>query len=77
MALDLAGFSLSSGSACSSGKVKPSHVLSAMGVPAGLAKGALRVSLGWDTRPEDTEGLCDALEKAVSNMRARRGRSAA
>ncbi len=49
IAFDLNGIALSSGSACSSGKVQPSHVLAAMGVPPELARGALRVSLGWNT----------------------------
>lgn len=47
MALDLAGIALSSGSACSSGKVAPSHVLQAMGVATDLSSAALRVSWGW------------------------------
>lgn len=49
MALDLAGVAASAGSACSSGKVRPSHVLAAMGVPDALASAALRVSLGRET----------------------------
>ncbi len=49
IALDLEGVSVSSGSACSSGKVAPSHVLAAMGVPAEIAKTAIRISLGWQT----------------------------
>jgi len=49
IALDLEGVSVSSGSACSSGKVAPSHVLAAMGVPAELAKTAIRLSLGWQS----------------------------
>jgi cysteine desulfurase len=49
IALDLEGVSVSSGSACSSGKVTPSHVLAAMGVPAEIAKTAIRISLGWQT----------------------------
>jgi cysteine desulfurase len=49
MALDLAGIAVSTGSACSSGTVRPSHVLAAMGVDADLAGCALRVSLGWTT----------------------------
>jgi cysteine desulfurase len=53
IALDLAGISVSSGSACSSGKVKVSHVLSAMGVPPHLAACALRVSLGRESTAED------------------------
>lgn len=49
IALDLEGVSVSSGSACSSGKVAPSHVLDAMGVPADVAKTAIRISFGWQT----------------------------
>jgi cysteine desulfurase len=60
MAMDLAGVSLSSGSACSSGTVKPSHVLQAMNVPDNEAMGALRVSLGWHTTKEDVDGLIAA-----------------
>ena len=48
IALDLEGVAVSSGAACSSGKVAPSHVLAAMGVPPELARGAIRVSLGCD-----------------------------
>ena len=46
---DLAGIAVSSGSACSSGKVQPSHVLEAMGLAPELAQGAVRLSLGWST----------------------------
>jgi cysteine desulfurase len=53
IALDLAGVAISSGSACSSGKVGPSHVLAAMGVPPAMGKSAIRVSFGWETRAED------------------------
>jgi cysteine desulfurase len=60
MTLDLAGIAVSAGSACSSGKVKPSHVLTAMGVPAGEAGSAIRVSLGWETAPGDIERLVEA-----------------
>ena len=77
IALDLAGFALSSGSACSSGKVQPSHVLKAMGVADDLAKGALRVSLGQGTSERDIEAFCGALEKAVRNIRMRSDKSAA
>ena len=49
MALDLDGVMVSSGSACSSGKVRPSHVLAAMGVNDELARCALRVSFGWNS----------------------------
>lgn len=55
IAFDLAGVAVSSGSACSSGKVQPSHVLAAMGVAPDLARGAVRVSLGWDTQESDLQ----------------------
>jgi cysteine desulfurase len=55
IALDLAGIQASNGSACSSGTVKPSAVLKAMGVPQPLADGALRVSLGWNSTAADID----------------------
>ncbi|MEM9495560.1 MAG: cysteine desulfurase family protein [Pseudomonadota bacterium] len=57
MTMDLAGIAISSGSACSSGKTKPSHVLKAMGASDEEAKNAIRVSLGWNS----TEGDADAF----------------
>ena len=60
IALDLAGAAVSSGAACSSGKVQPSHVLAAMGVPSNLARGAIRVSLG----PTTTETEIDRFVAA-------------
>ena len=77
IALDMEGFAVSSGSACSSGKVKRSHVLSAMGVDPNLAMGAIRVSLGWDSRREDCVSFVQALVKTVRTIRARRDRPAA
>ena len=68
IAFDLNGIALSSGSACSSGKVQASHVLAAMGVEPALAQGALRVSLGWETTERDIENLLDALTKVVSSL---------
>lgn len=55
MALDLAGVAVSSGSACSSGKVGPSHVLAAMGIPPERARCAIRISLGWATEDADID----------------------
>ena len=55
MHLDLAGVAASSGSACSTGAVEPSHVLVAMGVPRELALGAIRFSLGHGSTPEDVD----------------------
>lgn len=60
MALDLAGFAVSTGSACSSGKVKPSHVLEAMGCDASAAQQAIRISSGWETTAEDYQRLAAA-----------------
>jgi len=60
MALDLAGVMVSAGAACSSGKVRRSHVLSAMGASAEEAESAIRVSLGWSTTPAEVERLVDA-----------------
>ena len=71
MALDLAGVMVSSGSACSSGKVAPSHVLAAMGVPGELARCALRVSLGWNSQQADVDAAIASLTKLRARVRAR------
>ncbi len=63
LALDLEGIAISSGSACSSGTVKPSHVLTAMGIDAEEAACALRVSLGWNTSEQDVEDFIAAWNK--------------
>jgi cysteine desulfurase len=60
---DLEGVAVSSGSACSSGKVQPSHVLKAMEVDPGLIKGAIRLSLGWDSTEADIELCLEAWRK--------------
>jgi cysteine desulfurase len=72
IALDLEGLALSSGSACSSGKVRPSHVLAAMGVAPDVARGALRASFGWATSEDDVSGFCEALEKTLRKIKLRR-----
>jgi cysteine desulfurase len=66
IAFDLNGIAVSSGSACSSGKVQPSHVLAAMGVDPSLAQGAVRVSLGWSTSEREVKNLLNALTKISS-----------
>ncbi len=76
IALDLAGVAVSSGSACTSGKVTPSHVLAAMGVEPVLARGAIRVSLGWASAERDVERFAEAFSAAIGRMRARRTRAA-
>ena len=68
MQLDRMGIAVSSGSACTSGKTEPSHVLKAMGVPAELALGAVRVSFGRDNTGADVEKLLSALGKIINTM---------
>jgi len=68
IAFDLNGVAVSSGSACSSGKVQPSSVLAAMGVELELARSGLRVSTGWSTTDRDVEKLLDALIKVSSSL---------
>ncbi|MGJ4889783.1 cysteine desulfurase family protein [Bradyrhizobium sp. HKCCYLRH3099] len=60
---DLAGIAVSSGSACSSGKVQPSHVLEAMGVGSAAAQGAVRLSLGWSTTEAEVDRVVEAWRK--------------
>jgi cysteine desulfurase len=71
IALDLDGVAVSSGSACSSGKVKPSHVLAAMGVDETLARGGLRVSFGWSSRDEDVDAAIASLRRLLARRSAR------
>jgi cysteine desulfurase len=68
IAFDLNGIAVSSGSACSSGKVQASHVLAAMGVEPDLARGAVRISLGWSTTEADIERLLNAWNTVVSSL---------
>lgn len=73
MGMDLAGLSVSSGSACSSGKVGPSHVLKAMSVDPALSECALRISFGWSSSIEDVEAYLKGFGEVVARHRARRG----
>ena len=65
---DLAGIAVSSGSACSSGKVQPSHVLQAMGFGPKLAQGAVRLSLGWSTSDADIDCCLEAWRKLAGTL---------
>src|SRR6266481_6094393 len=65
---DLAGIAVSSGSACSSGKVQPSHVLEAMGFGKELAQGAVRLSLGWSTSEADIDHCLEAWRKLARTL---------
>lgn len=76
MGLDLLGLSVSSGSACSSGKVGPSHVLAAMGVAPELADCALRVSLGWNSTVDDVNAFVAGYQSIMARQRARQGQAA-
>ncbi|HBR68102.1 MAG TPA: cysteine desulfurase [Rhodospirillaceae bacterium] len=68
MALDLEGIAVSNGSACSSGNVKPSHVLKAMGASGEIAASALRISMGWATTEAEIDGFLKALGKIVNRI---------
>jgi len=65
---DLEGIAVSSGSACSSGKVQPSHVLEGMGFGPNLAQGAVRLSLGWSTTEADIESCLQAWRKLARTL---------
>ncbi len=69
IALDLRGFAISSGSACSSGSVEPSHVLTAIGLGRDDARRAVRISLGAGNTLEQVEALAGAIEESVSHLR--------
>jgi cysteine desulfurase len=70
--LDLAGIAVSSGSACSSGKVEASHVLRAMGVAPELTQGAIRVSLGPDSQGADVEKFIAAWSELITRLKGRK-----
>ena len=76
MGLDLMGLSVSSGSACSSGKVGPSHVLKAMGVSPELSECALRVSLGWSSTSDDVTAFLSGFAEVLGRHQRRQGRAA-
>ncbi|MFD0937267.1 cysteine desulfurase, partial [Methylobacterium trifolii] len=71
-----AGIAVSCGSACASGKVARSPALAAMGVSPALAAGALRVSLGWNSKGADVPRFLDAFERVVHTLYKRRGEAA-
>ncbi|MXN64538.1 aminotransferase class V-fold PLP-dependent enzyme [Stappia sp. GBMRC 2046] len=75
--LDLDGIAISSGSACSSGKVSVSHVLTAMGVEEDVARCALRASIGWATKRQDIERFLEVWEKVSGRIRPGKAGAAA
>ncbi|MEO5348191.1 MAG: cysteine desulfurase [Magnetococcus sp. YQC-3] len=68
MNLDLEGFAVSSGSACGSGRAKPSHVPLAMGASPDLAAGMVRVALGWETTQEEVERFVVAFVRVIKRL---------
>ncbi len=70
IALDITGFSVSTGSACASGSIEPSHVLLAMGRSGAEARSSVRFSFGRDNTPDDTERLSEIVIKTVRRLRA-------
>jgi cysteine desulfurase len=76
IAFDLAGIAVSSGSACSSGKVRRSHVLDAMGLDPSVAEGAIRVSFGWNSTIEDVFSFGKACETVLATLYKRRANAA-
>ncbi len=73
MHFDLDGFAVSAGSACSSGRIAPSHVLKAMGVPHAAAQSAIRISIGWQT----TDAMLEAFANSWKTLYSRAGQKAA
>ena len=67
--LDLAGIAVSSGSACSSGSLEPSHVLLAIGVDVALAHGSIRFSFGKENTMEEVDYVVDTLKSTVERLR--------
>ncbi len=70
VALDLAGFAASSGSACTSGNTEPSHVILALGIEREIAQGSLRLTVGRDTTDADVAALLEALPPIVARLRS-------
>ena len=70
MLLDDRGIAASSGSACTSGSLDPSHVLLALGLPHEVAHGSLRLSLGAETTEEDVDIMLQEIPEVVSYLRS-------
>ncbi len=70
LSLDMKGIAASSGSACTSGSLEPSHVLLAMGIPHEVAHGSIRITLGIDNTPEDIDYFMEVMPPIVERLRA-------
>lgn len=73
IAADISGIDFSTGAACSSGSIEPSHVLLAMGFSEEQAKNSVRLSLGWNTTEKDVEKAVDCLPNIVKQVRDKKG----
>jgi cysteine desulfurase len=72
IALDLEGVAVSTGSACSSGSLEPSHVLTAMGLRSDVVQGSLRFSLSWHTTEDEMSETLEILVKVIERLRTRK-----
>ena len=67
--LDMVGICASAGSACTSGSVDPSHVLTAIGLPKEISHGAVRLTLGYENTMDEADAVVDNLKRIVENLR--------
>jgi cysteine desulfurase len=70
LSMDIKGIEASTGSACASGSLEPSHVLLATGVDSGLAHGSIRFSMGWGITEEDIDYIIEELPPIIARLRA-------
>ncbi len=77
VALDLRGVAVSTGSACSSGAMEPSHVLTAMGLPPHRVEGALRISMGPGTTEDQVDACAEIITEEVARLRSASRRASA
>jgi cysteine desulfurase len=68
--MDIMGIGASSGSACASGSLEPSHVIMALGVESELAHGSIRFSLGWGIGADDIDYIIETLPPIISRLRS-------
>ncbi|MBF0446454.1 MAG: aminotransferase class V-fold PLP-dependent enzyme, partial [Magnetococcales bacterium] len=68
MHMDMAGFAISAGSACGSGRIKASHVLTAMGYDGAIGQSAVRISLGWDNTASDIDKFVSTFSRTVKKL---------